>query len=54
MIVIVHGATSEMGIKEPLEQTDITSGICEPCFNRVMAEIKQMHEKKEVKNNEGD
>lgn len=54
MIVQCAWCDKEMGVKEPLEQTDITSSICEPCFNRVMAEIKQMHAKKEVKNNEGD
>jgi hypothetical protein len=41
-----------MGTKEPIEQKDITSGICEPCFKKVMAEIEQIEKDREDKKNE--
>lgn len=52
MIIVCAWCKQVMGTKEPMEQMDITGGICDSCYQNLITEIEQFHrEQKEVKGN---
>lgn len=35
-----------IGEKEPLENEEITSGLCDPCFEKEMADVREFQRKR--------